>query len=82
MKHDSKWIEEKQCWRLVHPDTGDFIAEYYPSTNKLVVTKHRKTASINLNDYQIVALSSVYTPPYTKVTGSITTGSTKIILNQ
>mgnify|MGYP003495313009 CR=1 FL=1 len=50
MTHECKWNEEKQCWRLVHPDTGDFIAEFYPVTNQLVVTKHRKTAVINLED--------------------------------
>lgn len=51
LKHESKWIADKQCWRLVHPDTGDFIAEYYPETNTLVVTKHRKTAVIELDKY-------------------------------
>ena len=50
MTHECKWNEEKKCWRLVHPDTGDFIAEFYPVTNQLVVTKHRKTAVINLED--------------------------------
>ena len=55
MKHVAKWNEELKCWRLVHPETGDFIAEYYPSENKLVVTKHRKSAVINLNEYQVLA---------------------------
>lgn len=50
-QHESKWIAEKKCWRLVHPDTGDFIAEYYPESNTLVVTKHRKTAVIYLNHF-------------------------------
>lgn len=54
MKHESKWNDEVKCWRLVHPDTGDFIAEYYPQENKLVVTKHRKSAVINLNEYQVL----------------------------
>lgn len=47
-KHNPKWIEEKQCWRLVHPMTGDFIAEFYPDTLQLAVTKHRKTDLIDL----------------------------------
>ena len=50
MTHECKWNAEKQCWRLVHPETGDFIAEFYPALNQLVVTKHRKTAVINLED--------------------------------
>lgn len=54
MKQESKWIQELKCWRLVHPDTGDFIAEYYPNDNKLIVTKHRKSAVINLNEYQVL----------------------------
>ena len=54
MLHESKWIAEKGCWRLVHPETGDFIAEYYPFTNQLVVTKHRKTATIKLDEYQVL----------------------------
>ena len=54
MLHESKWIADKQCWRLVHPETGDFIAEYYPSENKLVVTKHRKSAVIDLDEYQVL----------------------------
>jgi hypothetical protein len=49
--HESRWIPDKNCWRLVHPETGDFIAEFYPATNKLVVTKHRKTANIFLGCY-------------------------------
>jgi len=51
MTHECKWNEEKKCWRLVHPDTGDFIAEFYPVTNQLVATKHRKTAVIPLDCY-------------------------------
>lgn len=47
--HNPKWIEEKRCWRLVHPITGDFIAEYYPQENSLYVTKHRKSAKIELD---------------------------------
>jgi hypothetical protein len=47
-KYNPKWIEEKQCWRLVHPMTGDFIAEFYPETMQLAVTKHRKTDLIDL----------------------------------
>ena len=54
MKHESKWNEELKCWRLVHPETGDFIAEYYPFENKLVVTKHRKSATIKLDEYQVL----------------------------
>jgi len=54
MNHESKWLADKQCWRLVHPDTGDFIAEYYPYSNQLVVTKHRKTAIIDLDGYQVL----------------------------
>jgi hypothetical protein len=50
--YESKWNEEKGCYRLVHPDTGDFIAEYYPETMTLVVTKHRKTAEIVLPKYE------------------------------
>lgn len=50
LMYESKWIPEKECWRLVHPETGDFIAEFYPESNTLVVTKHRKTAFINLED--------------------------------
>ncbi len=34
--------------RLKHPITGDFIAEYHVEENKLVVTKHGKTAEIDL----------------------------------
>jgi hypothetical protein len=49
-QYDCKWNEDQKCWRLVHPHTGDFIAEYYPAENKLVVTKHRKTAEIYLNE--------------------------------
>ena len=48
---ESIWNDEKQCYRLVHPLTGDFIAEYYPQENKLVVTKHRKTAVLWLDNY-------------------------------
>lgn len=51
MTHECKWNEEKKCWRLVHPDTGDFIAEYYPDTRTMIVTKHRKTAIIELDKY-------------------------------
>ena len=54
MKHESKWNDEVKCWRLVHPETGDFIAEYYPFENKLVVTKHRKSATIKLDEYQVL----------------------------
>ena len=54
MKHESKWNDDLKCWRLVHPETGDFIAEYYPFENKLVVTKHRKSAVIKLNEYQVL----------------------------
>lgn len=53
MEHECKWNEEKKCWRLVHPDTGDFIAEFYPVIQQLLVTKHRKTASINLGCYSV-----------------------------
>ena len=51
MEHECKWNEEKKCWRLVHPDTGDFIGEWYPKTMRLLVTKHHKTATLNLKDY-------------------------------
>lgn len=51
-RHKTSWNSEKGCYRLVHPDTGDFIAEYYPCTNQLVVTKHRKTAFISLDNLQ------------------------------
>lgn len=47
-KFQPKWIPEKECWRLVHPQTGDFIAEFYPETLQLAVTKHRKTDLIDL----------------------------------
>jgi len=50
--HESKWNEQDQCFRLVHPNTGDFIAEYYPNSNQLVVTKHRQTAIIDLDLYK------------------------------
>ena len=59
MTHECKWNEEKQCWRLVHPDTGDFIAEFYPTSNQLVVTKHRKTAVINLHCYTSDGLEKI-----------------------
>ena len=54
MKHESTWNAELKCWRLVHPLTGDFIAEYYPRDNKLIVTKHRQSATINLDEYQVL----------------------------
>lgn len=57
LQHESKWIADKNCWRLVHPETGDFIAEYYPATKTLVVTKHRKTATIELDQYAQNGLS-------------------------
>ena len=38
----------KDFVRLVHPLTGDFIAEFYPEGNYLIVTKHKKTAVIDL----------------------------------
>lgn len=65
MTHESKWIADKNCWRLVHPDTGDFIAEYYPGNNSLVVTKHRKTSAIGLsslgpNGEYLITVSKVY----------------------
>ena len=47
-KFQPKWIPDKECWRLVHPQTGDFIAEFYPDTLQLAVTKHRKTDLIDL----------------------------------
>ena len=40
----------KEYVRLVHPDTGDFIAEYYVAERYLKITKHRKTAIIWLNE--------------------------------
>lgn len=65
LMYESKWIPEKECWRLVHPETGDFVAEYYPEANTLQVTKHRKTATINLNNYatdgvELIKVSKVY----------------------
>lgn len=36
--------------RVVHPTTGDFIMEYFPGEDLIVVTKHKKTATIRLND--------------------------------
>lgn len=38
----------KKYRRLKHPVTGDFVAEYHIETDCLVVTKHGKTATINL----------------------------------
>ena len=49
-KFNCTWNENKQYWRLVHPDTGDFIAEFYPQDLTLIVTKHKKTAIIRLGD--------------------------------
>lgn len=43
-----KWNEEKKCYRLVHPETKDFIGEFYPDTMELIVTKHKKTCVIDL----------------------------------
>ena len=43
-------VVPKEYIRLVHPLTGDFIAEYYPDKNYLKVTKHRKTAIIWLQE--------------------------------
>lgn len=39
-------VVPKDYVRLVHPVTGDFIAEYYPDIKCLKVTKHKKTATI------------------------------------
>lgn len=49
-KFNCTWNENKQCWRLVHPETGDFIAEFYPKDMTLIVTKHKKTATIYLGE--------------------------------
>lgn len=44
--------EVKEFIRLVHPVTGDFIAEYYPKLRCLKVTKHRQTATIWLDQVE------------------------------
>jgi hypothetical protein len=49
-KFKCTWNDVRQCWRLVHPETGDFIAEFYTEDLILIVTKHKKTATISLGD--------------------------------
>lgn len=46
----SSWNPEKKCWRLIHPETGEFIAEYYPDKELIIAVKHKKEAKFYLKE--------------------------------
>lgn len=42
-------MERKNFIRLVHPITNDFIGEFYPDSNCIIVVRRKRTALIDLN---------------------------------
>lgn len=46
---DTDNVFYKNYIRLIHPNTKDFIGEYYPNSNILIVKRRNVTAIINIS---------------------------------